>query len=113
MVDRVRGRDISTNHLFVRNSNGQQEHCSCPSCMQIGRFVQLMPRMIEMFSALEENGSLTKPNTLQYYSVKQFAKLVDRSIETVRNWCITSGSMAEKCDTGMVMPGIGKFQQLN
>ena len=100
MVDRVPGNDISTNHLSVRNGNAETEHCSCPSCKRIGDIVHLMPKMIEALETFQESGKSTNSTFLKYYSVKQFAKLVDRSIETVRSWCIHQRINAEKCDAG-------------
>ncbi|NOY42773.1 MAG: hypothetical protein GXP26_13185 [Planctomycetes bacterium] len=56
-------------------------------------------------SALEQSVSSADPPPTptaerEYYSVQEFATLVERSEYTVREWCRFARIHAEKCETG-------------
>ena len=72
------------------------------------RFASLLDRIDAMentISALEQSVSTADPPSAQtaereYYSVQEFAALVERSEYTVREWCRYARINAEKCETG-------------
>jgi len=72
------------------------------------RFSRLLDRMNAMentINALEQIVSTADPPSTQtaereYYSVQEFATLVERSEYTVREWCRYVRINAEKCETG-------------
>jgi len=72
------------------------------------RFASLLDRIDAMentISALEQTVSTADPPATQtaereYYSVQEFATLVERSEYTVREWCRFARIHAEKCETG-------------
>jgi len=72
------------------------------------RFAGLLERIDAMentISALEQSVSTVDPPPAQtvereYYSVQEFATLVERSEYTVREWCRFARIHAEKCETG-------------
>jgi len=74
---------------------------SCPNAMVRDR----IDAMENTISALEQTVSTADPPATQtaereYYSVQEFATLVERSEYTVREWCRFARIHAEKCDTG-------------
>lgn len=72
------------------------------------RFASLLDRIDAMentISALEQSVSTADPPPTptaerEYYSVQEFAALVERSEYTVREWCRYVRIHAEKCETG-------------
>lgn len=51
-------------------------------------------------TALANDGHTNSATPREYYSVPEFADLVERNVYTVREWCRLERINAEKCETG-------------
>lgn len=75
----------------------------CPECQ---RLFQLLNDVEQYVSRIEQRlGSVTVGETFamsvrEFYSVSEFAQLVEKSEYTVREWCRLLRVNAEKCDAG-------------
>ena len=93
MVDRVN----------IQHDLEPSDRNALPSGVDYKWFDQRFQCLLERLVALEDIVSHTdQSNSIdrEYYSVEEFATLVDRSKYTVREWCRFSRINAEKCDAG-------------
>ena len=71
------------------------------------RFESLLERMANLEAtiatiehALQQDERQPVPEPRDYFSVPEFASLVDRNAYTVREWCRMERINAEKCESG-------------